>query len=94
MARAIWNEQVIAEPGSTEIIEGNHYFPDVTLRKEFFRPSKKVTVCPWKRTAHYYTPSIAGKENADAAWYYPAPKAAASKIAGMVAFWKGVRIET
>jgi len=30
----------------------------------------------------------------DAAWYYPNPKPAASKIAGKVAFWKGVKIVT
>jgi uncharacterized protein (DUF427 family) len=94
MVRAIWNEQVIAESDRTEIVEGNHYFPDTTLRREFFRPSATSTVCPWKGTAHYYTLSVAGKENADAAWYYPEPKPAAANIAGMVAFWKGVQIET
>ena len=31
--------------------------------------------------------------NADAAWYYPAPKDAAAKIAGRVAFWRGVTVE-
>jgi uncharacterized protein (DUF427 family) len=35
---------------------------------------------------------VDGKENPDAAWYYPEPKSAASKIAGKVAFWKGVQI--
>jgi len=35
---------------------------------------------------------VDGKENPDAAWYYPEPKQAASKIAGKVAFWKGVHI--
>jgi len=36
---------------------------------------------------------VNGKVNADAAWYYPQPKDAAGKIAGFVAFWKGVRVE-
>jgi uncharacterized protein (DUF427 family) len=94
MVRAIWNGQVIAQADQTEIVEGNHYFPDTTLRGEFFRPSATSTVCPWKGTAHYYSLSVAGKDNVDAAWYYPAPKPAAGNIAGMVAFWKGVRIET
>jgi uncharacterized protein (DUF427 family) len=31
--------------------------------------------------------------NEDAAWYYPAPSAAAQGIAGHVAFWKGVTVE-
>ena len=33
-----------------------------------------------------------GRENKDAAWYYPQPKDAAKEIAGRVAFWKGVQV--
>jgi uncharacterized protein (DUF427 family) len=36
---------------------------------------------------------VDGKENRDAAWYYPSPKAAASNIKGYVAFWRGVTVE-
>ncbi len=32
------------------------------------------------------------KVNANAAWYYPEPKEAASSIRGRVAFWKGVQV--
>jgi uncharacterized protein (DUF427 family) len=94
MVKAIWNGKVIAEADRTEIVEGNHYFPSESLREEFFQPSDTHTICPWKGKAHYYTLLVDGKENADAAWYYPDPKPAARKIAGNVAFWKGVRIET
>lgn len=31
--------------------------------------------------------------NEGAAWYYPQPKAAASRIADRVAFWKGVEVK-
>jgi uncharacterized protein (DUF427 family) len=94
MAKAIWNGKVIAEADHTEMVEGNHYFPSESLRREFFRPSDTLTTCPWKGKAHYYTLLVDGKENPDAAWYYPEPNPAAQKIAGNVAFWKGVRIET
>jgi uncharacterized protein (DUF427 family) len=40
----------------------------------------------------YYTVAAGGKENKDAAWYYPEPKPAAKNIAGYVAFWKGVQV--
>jgi Domain of unknown function (DUF427) len=43
--------------------------------------------------AHYYTLLVDGKENVDAAWYYPEPNPAAQKIAGKVAFWRGIPIE-
>ena len=51
------------------------------------------TVCGWKGTASYYTIEVDGKQNSDAAWYYPEPKDAAKEIAGYVAFWKGVKVE-
>jgi uncharacterized protein (DUF427 family) len=50
-------------------------------------------VCPWKGTASYYTVDVNGKQNADAAWYYPAAKDAAKNIEGYVAFWKGVEVQ-
>ena len=93
MMKAVWNETVIAESAKTEIVEGNHYFPPEALRMEFFQSSDTQTVCPWKGAARYYSIVVGGKVNADAAWYYPAPKTAASQIAGKVAFWKGVRVE-
>ena len=92
MIKASWNGKVIAEANQTAIVEGNHYFPADALRHEYFRPSETRTTCSWKGQAHYYTLNVDGKENVDAAWYYPEPKPAAQQIAGKVAFWKGVRI--
>ena len=94
MIKAIWNGKVVAEADRTEIVEGNHYFSREALRAEYFRPSDTHTTCPWKGMAYYYTLQVDGKENADAAWYYPSPKPAARNIADKVAFWKGVAIET
>ncbi len=94
MVKAIWNNAVVAEAAQTDIVEGNHYFSPESLCREYFRESKTQSVCHWKGTARYYTLVVDGKENADAAWYHPEPKQAASNIAGKVAFWKGVRIES
>jgi len=93
MARAIWNGAVLAESDQTVIVEGNHYFPPVSLHRAYFKPSSTETVCGWKGTASYYTLSVDGQENADAAWYYATPLPAAQNIAGHIAFWKGVRVE-
>lgn len=92
MVKAIWNDKVIAESEQTEVVEGNHYFPPDSLAKQYFRESDTVTSCAWKGAARYYTIDVDGSVNVDAAWYYPNPKSAASKIAGRVAFWKGVKI--
>ena len=93
MVRAVWNGELLAESVETQVVEGNHYFPPASIRKEFFRPSYTHTDCPWKGTASYYDVEVAGQKNKDAAWYYPTPLPAAKNIAGYVAFWKGVRVE-
>jgi uncharacterized protein (DUF427 family) len=90
--RAEWNGAVLAETDDIVTVEGNAYFPDASLRREFFRPSETHTVCPWKGTASYYSVNVAGKENRDAAWYYPQPFDAARQIKGRVAFWRGVAV--
>lgn len=92
MAKAIWRGKVLAESDTFELVEGNVYFPPSTLRSEHFRPSSTHTVCGWKGTASYYDVVVDGEVNRDAAWFYPTPSEAASKIRGYVAFWKGVEV--
>ena len=91
--KALWNGKVIAESDDTVVVEGNHYFPADAVRREFFEPSSKQTVCPWKGTASYYTVVVDDEKNADAAWFYPDPKSAAAEIKDRVAFWRGVTVE-
>ncbi len=93
MPRAIWNGAVLAQSDHTEMVEGNHYFPPEALARQYFRPSATHSECGWKGTASYYDIEVNGKVNKDAAWYYPMPKPAAAKIAGYIAFWKGVRVD-
>ena len=90
--KAIWNGEVIAESDDTIVVENNHYFPEETIKKEFFHESETHTICPWKGEASYYTLSVSGQENKDAAWYYPEPSELAKKIKNYVAFWKGVEV--
>ncbi len=94
MAKAIWNGVVLAESSKTEIVEGNHYFPANTINQEYFKESSHKTICPWKGVASYYTIEVNGQKNENTAWYYPAPKDAASSIKDHVAFWRSVKIES
>ncbi|WP_205874810.1 DUF427 domain-containing protein [Mycobacterium camsae] len=94
MIRALWNGAVLAEASETVRLEGNHYFPPDSVRHEHLTESSTTTICPWKGTAHYYTVSVDGEVNPDAAWYYPTPSDQAQQIKDHVAFWKGVRIES
>lgn len=93
MPKAIWNGAVLAESDKCEVVEGNQYFPPDAIKREYFKESSNHTTCPWKGTASYYTIEVDGKQNSDAAWYYPTPKDAAKQIAGYVAFWRGVTVE-
>jgi uncharacterized protein (DUF427 family) len=91
--KASWNGVIIAESTDTVVVDGNHYFPRAALDDRYLKPSGTHSVCGWKGEASYYSLVVDGKENPDAVWYYPAPKAAASEIAGRVAFWRGVKVE-
>jgi uncharacterized protein (DUF427 family) len=94
MPKAIWNGAVLAQSDQTEVVEGNHYFPPDALNKEYFKESNTHTTCPWKGVASYYSVEVDGKENKDAAWYYPTAKEKAKNIEGYIAFWKGVKVES
>lgn len=91
MMQAIFHGQVIAESDQTHVVEGNHYFPEASLRPEFFTPTTTKSLCPWKGVASYYTVQVDGVEIKDAAWQYRKPFPLARKIKGHVAFWGGIR---
>jgi uncharacterized protein (DUF427 family) len=93
MTKALWNGTIIAESEHTEMVEGNHYFPANTIKKEYFRTNKTTSVCYWKGVASYYDIVVDNQVNSGAAWYYATPKAAAANIKDHVAFWRGVSIE-
>ena len=91
--KATWKGEVLAESDETVVVEGNHYFPADSVKREHFRESATHTTCPWKGLASYYDVVVGDEVNADAAWYYPEPKEAAKEIKDRVAFWRGVRVE-
>ena len=93
MAKAIFNNTVIAESNKTVMVEGNHYFPASAIKSEYFQKNSRTSACPWKGTANYYDVVVNGKTARAAAWYYSSPKKAASEIKDHVAFWGDVRVE-
>jgi uncharacterized protein (DUF427 family) len=90
--QAVFNGTVIAESDDTVVVEGNHYFPQESLREEYFASSGTHSVCPWKGLASYYTVDVDGVASKDAAWYYPKPSFLARRVKGRVAFWRGVQV--
>lgn len=92
--KAIYNDTVLAESDSTEVVEGNHYFPRSSVNMELLGSSSTPYTCPWKGAAEYFHLEVDGQQLKDVAWSYPEPKPAASNIAGHLAFdqRKGVTI--
>ncbi len=93
MAKATWNGVVLAESDNCQMVEGNYYFPPNSINNQYFKESNTHTTCFWKGEASYYTIEVEGKENKDAAWYYPQTKEKAKNIQNYVAFWRGVKVE-
>ena len=92
MAKVIYLGEVIAESESTEVVEGNHYFPRDAVKWDYLKDSDHTSNCSWKGTARYYDVTVNGKTVKAGAWYYPEPKDAAKQIKDFVAFWKGIDV--
>jgi uncharacterized protein (DUF427 family) len=90
--KASWNGVVIAESNDTVVVEGNHYFPESCLKREYVAFSNHRSTCAWKGEAHYYSLLVKGEMNPDAVWFYPEPFEAAKQVKDRVAFWKGVTV--
>ena len=90
--KASWNGVTIAESDDTVVVEGNHYFPESSLNRQYVTFSNHRTSCPWKGQARYWSLLVNGELNPEAAWYYPEPSEAAAENKGRVAFWKGVTV--
>jgi uncharacterized protein (DUF427 family) len=91
--KAVWNGATLAESDRTIVVEGNHYFPPDAVNRVHFQASETHTICSWKGEASYFTVTVDGQSNEDAAWFYPSPKPEAAQIKDYIAFWHGVRIE-
>ena len=91
--KATWNNTVIAESDDTVVLEGNHYFPESTLKREFVTFSNHKTTCAWKGQASYLSLLVDGELKADAIWYYADPKPQAEEIRGRVAFGNGIQVK-
>ena len=92
MPKASWNDVVLADSETTEVVEGNHYFPPDSLNWQYFAQTDRHTTCFWKGLANYYDIVVDGKRYENGAWTYPLTKKAAEGITGFVAFYSQVRI--
>ena len=92
MPKASWNDVVVADSETTQVVEGNHYFPPDSVNWQYFARTDLHTTCAWKGLASYYDIVADGKRYENGAWTYPSPKKAAEQITDYVAFYSQVTI--
>lgn len=63
------------------------YLPKVDVRLDLLERSEKVTYCPYKGQARYWSVRAGGTLHPDLAWSYPTPLPESQKIAGLVSFY-------
>jgi len=76
------------------VIEGNHYFPDDSIKKNTSNLLIIQLFALGKGIASYYTIEVDGATNQHAAWYYHEPKDATKEIKNYVIFWNFYSIMT
>ncbi len=87
--RAMVDDRVIAESSATVLLEGNRYFPFVSVDADVLERSWMKTLCYWKGLASYYSITTESGIKRHAAWTYRHPTPLARRIKGHVAFWPG-----
>jgi uncharacterized protein (DUF427 family) len=71
-----------------------NYVPRKDANMELLRRSERVTHCPYKGDANYFSIVADGKTVADAIWTYETPFPAMAQISGHLAFYPDkVKIE-
>jgi uncharacterized protein (DUF427 family) len=64
-----------------------YYLPLTDLRMDLLRPSSKLTQCPYKGTASYWSVEVDGQVFEDAVWTYKTPLPESQKIIGLASFY-------
>ena len=64
-----------------------YYIPAEDVRRDLLVPSEKVTACPYKGTARYFSAKVGDTLYEDIVWSYPEPIPECPKIAGLLCFF-------
>ncbi len=64
-----------------------YYFAKTDVRLDLLVPSDRVTACPYKGSARYWSVKIGDTVHPDIAWAYDTPLPESLRVAGLVAFY-------
>lgn len=93
MTKAIWKGAVIAESDRVIVLEGQKYFPHISIKQQYFTESERHSVCPVKGLANYYHLDINGQRIPDAAYYFPNPNPRVKAIQNYIGFGDQIEIK-
>jgi uncharacterized protein (DUF427 family) len=90
--RVILGGEVVAETHRARFLfetrlPTRYYIPPEDVRMDLLVPSSRVTACPYKGTARYWSARIGGRDYSDIVWSYPDPIPECPKIAGYLCFF-------
>jgi uncharacterized protein (DUF427 family) len=90
--QVVFNGQVVAETRrGMFLFETGHptryYFPREDVRMDYLTRSDRVTVCPYKGTASYWSLQVGDRAAQDAVWAYLDPLPDCPRIAGYLCFY-------
>lgn len=92
--KVVLNGQTVAETHNPVLLfetgqPERFYIPKGDVHQDLLIPSEKVTRCPYKGEARYYSVTAGGELSEDLAWYYRYPTFEASGIANYMCFPQG-----
>jgi uncharacterized protein (DUF427 family) len=64
-----------------------YYIPKLDVRMDLLEPTDKLTMCPYKGQAHYWSVRVADKVLGDLVWSYPVAIAECPKIENLLSFY-------
>jgi uncharacterized protein (DUF427 family) len=64
-----------------------YYFPKTDVRMDLMIATDRVTACPYKGTARYWSVTVDGASHENVVWGYDSPFPESQKIVGLVAFY-------
>jgi uncharacterized protein (DUF427 family) len=90
--RVTFNGKIVVESANVLTLqEANYppvfYFPRQDARMEYFKPTGRSTMCPYKGRAAYFSLEVDGSTSFDAAWSREAPYPVAAQLDQHFAFY-------
>lgn len=79
------NDTIVARSERTVVIEGSRYFRPDSMVDEHFTRTRMRSICPWKGVANYYTITVDGviQRNAARTYRLPSPLARNQELPGV-----------